>query len=257
MARIRTIKPEFPQSESMGRVSREARYCFIMLWTVADDSGRLRGNSRMLASLLFPYDDDVSGLIDGWLDELAAEGCIVKYQVDGNSYIQIANWLIHQKIDKPSQSKIPEFDESSRILANPLRRIKEGIKEGISKTTVISDKPEDDLLACPVEKLIEAYHELMPNNPRCKILNNARRSAIRQRWREAASLPAKPFGYSTTQDGVEAWRKFFAVCAESEFLTGRIPGRNGSPPFVADVDFLFSPRGFAKVLENKYHREAA
>lgn len=125
------------------------------------------------------------------------------------------------------------------------------------KTTVISDKPEDDLLACPIEKLVEAYHELLPNNPRCKILNNARRAAIRQRWREAASLPAKPFGYSTQQDGLEAWRKFFAVCAESDFLTGKVPGRNGAPPFVADVDFLFSPRGFAKVLENKYHREAA
>ena len=76
MARIRTIKPEFPQSESMGRVSREARYCFIMLWTLADDSGRLRGNSRMLASLLYPYDDDAGALISGWLDELEREGCV-------------------------------------------------------------------------------------------------------------------------------------------------------------------------------------
>ena len=28
MARIRTIKPEFPQSESMGRVGREARQSY-------------------------------------------------------------------------------------------------------------------------------------------------------------------------------------------------------------------------------------
>lgn len=119
MARIRTIKPEFPHSESMGRVSRESRLCFIMLWTIADDQGRLRGNSRMLASLLFPYDDDAKDHIDGWLSQLSAEGCIDQYEVSGTSYIQIANWGDHQKIDKPSQSKIPEFDESSRILANP------------------------------------------------------------------------------------------------------------------------------------------
>jgi len=122
MARIRTIKPEFPHSESMGRVSRDARLLFIELWTLCDDSGRARGNSRMLASLLFPYDDDAPELIDNWLDELDREGCIVRYQIDSDSYVQVCNWLNHQKIDKPSASKIPEFDESSRILSNPRER---------------------------------------------------------------------------------------------------------------------------------------
>ena len=103
MARIRTIKPEFPQSESMGRVSRDARLTFIQMWTLADDSGRLRGNSRMLASLLFPYDDDASSLIDGWLSELVKQNCIVRYLAEGSEYIQIVKWLNHQKIDKPSR----------------------------------------------------------------------------------------------------------------------------------------------------------
>lgn len=123
MARIRTIKPEFPQSESMGRVSRDARLCFIQLWTIADDAGRLRGNSRMLASLLYPYDDDAKDLMDGWLTELEVEGCIDRYQADGATYIQISAWAEHQKIDKPSQSKIPaptgEKPEIRRHLANP------------------------------------------------------------------------------------------------------------------------------------------
>jgi len=136
MARIRTIKPEFPQSESMGRVSRDARLAFVLMWTLADDAGRLRGNSRMLASLLFPYDDDAPALIEGWIAELEHEGCVVRYKVDGQTYVEIRNWLIHQKIDKPSQSKLPTFDESSRVLANPREsssldlRTKEGIKEG-------------------------------------------------------------------------------------------------------------------------------
>jgi hypothetical protein len=117
MARIRTIKPEFPQSESMGRISRDARLLFIELWTLCDDSGRTRAASRMLASLLFPYDDDAPSLIDGWLAELEREDCIVLYSIGGATYLQICNWLNHQKIDKPSGSKIPEFDESSRIFA--------------------------------------------------------------------------------------------------------------------------------------------
>lgn len=106
MARIRTIKPEFQQSESMGRVSREARLAFILLWPQCDDLGRIRGKSRMLASILFPYDEDAPDRIDGWLSELEAEGCIVRYEDGGAAYIAVCKWH-HQKIDRPSPSKFP------------------------------------------------------------------------------------------------------------------------------------------------------
>jgi hypothetical protein len=154
MARIRSIKPEFPQSESMGNVSRDARLTFLQLWTIADDEGRLRGNSRMLASLLFPYDDDAPGLIDSWLEELEREHCILRYKHAGQSYVQICNWLIHQKIDKPSKSKIPEFAnplESSREVVGG-SRIKDqgskdqrsGSKEGIEGgDQLVEQKPLD------------------------------------------------------------------------------------------------------------------
>lgn len=117
MARIRTIKPEFPQSESMGRVSRDARLLFIMMWTIADDAGRLRAASRMLASLLFPFDDDAPALIEGWLAELEDEGCIRRYVAGGTTYAEIVKWLEHQKIDRPSKSRLPAFDEGSREFA--------------------------------------------------------------------------------------------------------------------------------------------
>lgn len=117
MPRIRTIKPEFPHSESMGRISRDARLTFILLWTLADDSGRLRGNSRMLASLLLPYDEDSRIVIPACLEELEREKCIVRYKNDdGHEYVSICKWEEHQKIDKPSKSKLPE--PPSRTFAN-------------------------------------------------------------------------------------------------------------------------------------------
>lgn len=119
MARIRSIKPEFPQSETVGRLSRDARLLFIQLWTIVDDEGRARAASRMLASLLYPYDDDAPNLIEGWLAELEAAECIRRYEVDGATYLEIVKWLKHQKIDKPSKSRLPIFDESSRIVAKP------------------------------------------------------------------------------------------------------------------------------------------
>jgi hypothetical protein len=116
VARIRTIKPEFPQSETVGKLSRDARLLFIQIWTLADDSGRARAASRMLASLLYPYDDDAPKLINGWLFELEQNGCIRRYVVDGDTYLDIPNWLKHQKIDHPTKSRLPAFEES---LANP------------------------------------------------------------------------------------------------------------------------------------------
>lgn len=118
MARIRSIKPEFPQSESLGRVSREARLLFISLWTICDDEGRTRAASRLLASLLYPYDDDAPSLIDGWLTELSGIGAIRRYVVDGSTYLDIPNWLKHQKIDKPGKSRLPAFYGDSRTFEN-------------------------------------------------------------------------------------------------------------------------------------------
>jgi hypothetical protein len=116
MGRIRTIKPEFPHSETVGRLSRDARLLFIQLWTLVDDAGRTRASSRLLASRLYPFDDDVPTLLPGWLAELESGCFLYLYLADGNQYLEICNWLKHQKIDHPSASRLPGYNE---ILANP------------------------------------------------------------------------------------------------------------------------------------------
>ncbi len=118
MARIRTIKPEFPQSESVGRLTRDARLLFIQLWTLCDDSGRARAASRMLASLLYPYDALPTESIDQWLSELEREQCIERYVVDGSTYLQVVNWKSHaanRQTDPFRNCPTP------RALASPLR----------------------------------------------------------------------------------------------------------------------------------------
>lgn len=105
----------------MGRVSRDARLAFILMWPHCDDVGRLRASSRALASLLFPFDDDAPEAILGWLAELEDEGCITRYVVGKDHYLQVENFLKHQKIDHPSKSNIPAPLESSRELGDPSR----------------------------------------------------------------------------------------------------------------------------------------
>ena len=113
MARIRTIKPEFTQSESIGKLSRDARLLYVQLWTIVDDAGRARAASRMLASTLYPYDDDARDSIEGWLLELEHGNHIRRYEVDGSVFLEVVKWLDHQKIDKPSKSRLPEYNGNS------------------------------------------------------------------------------------------------------------------------------------------------
>jgi hypothetical protein len=108
MGRIRTIKPELPMSRSMGNVSRDARLCFVFLWTLVDDSGRFHADPRILAGQLYPYDADALELLPNWLAELEREGCIARYEVGGVPYLRIVNWLKHQKIDHPSKPVFPD-----------------------------------------------------------------------------------------------------------------------------------------------------
>lgn len=148
MSRIRTIKPEFPQSESMGRVSRDARLLFVNLWPICDDHGTARGNSRMLASLLFPYDDDAPQLIEGWIQELEREGCIVRYDSAGSSYVHVVNWPKHQKIDRPGKPQHP-LPGSLAIIREPSRTFDSGsgIRDQGPRTKEGGQAPATDVAA--------------------------------------------------------------------------------------------------------------
>ena len=156
-----------------------------------------------------------------------------------------------------SASSMHEAENSSAPSPSPLPSPNvENLNTSVASAPV-GPQATTQQTACPADAIVALYHEILPDNPRCKVLSDARRAAIRARWKEAAKLNCAPFGYSSRADGLVAWRRFFEVCAESDFLTGRAPGLPGKPPFVADIDFLMSPSGFAKTLENKYHREVA
>lgn len=113
------------------------------------------------------------------------------------------------------------------------------------------EKPVGKALpSCPIEEIIAAYHEALPQCPRLLVRNATRDGYIRSRWRDvfAAGKATSP------SDGLQLFREFFAHVAESKFLTGRAAGANGSPPFLADLEWLMRPTNFAKVVEGKYHR---
>lgn len=109
MARIRTIKPEAFVSESLAEVSVEAERTFFGLLTQADDHGRHRDNAAIIAGLLWPLRAEHTSVhVEDDLHQLANAGLICRYTgCDGRRYLHIVTWSEHQKIDKPSQSRLP------------------------------------------------------------------------------------------------------------------------------------------------------
>ena len=98
---------------------------------------------------------------------------------------------------------------------------------------------------CPVDKIVELYHQTLPELPKVMAVTEKRKSAIKQRW-----TLIKP---DSLEDGVEAFKDYFGVVRESEFLMGRKPATNGHKVFVATLEWLVNESNFVKVCERNYN----
>lgn len=270
MARIRTIKPEFFTSSDILELTPLSRLFYIALWCEADREGFLNWSPKTLKFRYLPGDDVEVETIGA---ELEKAGLIKIFTCDdGKELAEIPSFKTHQVINnRESESSLASRVKgaSERVQAEG-RKGKEG-KEGkgkeeeasasaisdekLSVDGLFGDQPESQL-KCPVGHIVDSYHAAMPMNPQVKVLNDARKKTIAARWREASRMTVAPFGYKTIAEGLIAWKAFFEVCNESRFLTGQAKAQPGKPPFIADIDFLMSPSGFASTLENKYHRDA-
>lgn len=108
MARIRSVKPELCESETMARLSAELERTFVRLWTHCDDEGRCKDDPRLIVAALFPLHDDVTAeVIDGHLNGLSDAGLIVRYAVGGRRFLAVRSWHEHQRPQKPRPSTLP------------------------------------------------------------------------------------------------------------------------------------------------------
>lgn len=108
MARIRTVKPGYHKHKKVRQVSRDARLLNIGLWNLCDDEGRMQELPNSIIGDIFPTDDDVTPVVlREWLQELHEAGLIIRYEVDGEHYLQSHDFNDHQVINKPRPSEIP------------------------------------------------------------------------------------------------------------------------------------------------------
>lgn len=154
MARIRTIKPDYYKSLDTADWSLLAFALGPGLLCHCDDDGRAIADPRLLASELGPIRDEVTPeSVAACLDEWAASGFLELYEVDGRPYLQVRKWEDHQRINRPTPSKLPPPEDADTpherltesAVSNP--SLLTGGKEGKGKEgnrEVGDESPPDD-----------------------------------------------------------------------------------------------------------------
>ena len=111
MARARNIKPGFFDNEILGELPALTRLLFIGLWCLADREGRLQDRPKRIKKELLGYDDVTADDVDTMLQQLNDNGFIQRYEIAGEQYIQVTNFLKHQNPHcKEQASVIPAPD---------------------------------------------------------------------------------------------------------------------------------------------------
>ena len=131
--RIRTIKPEFWRSEDIAALSIEDRLLFIGLWSYVEDNGVGRDEPQLIQCDLYPLDTftEASLRTHGGLMRLSQQGLITRYEgPDGRRYLQINSWDKHQKINRPSKPRFPQYNAENCTLTEGSLRPQCTLTEG-------------------------------------------------------------------------------------------------------------------------------
>lgn len=122
MARIRTIKPEFFTSLTVADLPLTARLTFIGLWTHVDDAGRCVDDPRLIKAAVWPLDDLTASDVELDLKALTESSLITRYTLNRKRYIAVAGWDEHQRINRPTPSKLPAPEEGDPAPPDPVTR---------------------------------------------------------------------------------------------------------------------------------------
>ena len=112
-------------------------------------------------------------------------------------------------------------------------------------------------IPCPYSRIIDLYHDVLPELPRAKLLTAARQRVIRKRWGWVlSSTKSDGTRRATDADGGLQWlRGYFEHAAKNDFLMGRSPRSAEHANWQCDIDYLMTDKGLQQVVEKT--RDAA
>lgn len=233
MARKRMIDPNIWQSEDFSKLSTLGKLVFIGLFSLADDEGRGRCNPVYLKSTLFPYEEGIrSADIDKTLSEISSNMSVIFYSYDGSSYYSLLSWNTFQKIDRPSESKIPKYDEN--IMERLFNEQSTNSRRVVVPNRIENNRKEKEEKRIRIKDI---YNEYCPNLPQVQKITDKREKAIDKFVKEFTE------------------EQFIEICIlanSTDFLIGK-----NEKGWKADFDFLMRIDKATNILEGKYNNNGS
>jgi hypothetical protein len=168
MARIRTIKPQHVNDKELSKISLQAHLFWVLSWCFSDDEGVLENDPLLLKSQIFPRRTDIRiEQVQQWIDQLIKARFVIPFTYNGEGYLLQRTFKIHQKIDRPQPSKIPE---------NIIRRVIDEYSTNVRPCIVEYSSVEDSSISLPtgepnlekdfneLEKTSENIYKFISNN---------------------------------------------------------------------------------------------
>lgn len=120
---------------------------------------------------------------------------------------------------------------------------------GDKKTSEEGAKP--GLPVCPVQKVVDLYHEVLPELPKARLLNDGRRKTIQKLWKWVLTSKKTDTTPRATnaEEALEWLKQYFTIARGNDFLMGRTVRTGEHANWQCDLDFLLTDRGMKHVIE--------
>ncbi len=229
MPRIRSVHPDLCESDTMAGLTPALERTFVRLWTHCDDEGRCEDRPRIIKAGIYPVHDDMTWqCIDAELTELHNANLLVRYEVDGKSYIAIRSWGEYQHPQRPRPSKYPAPPSAAETLPLPIaddsqdgtRHVRdasstdqglelgvgEGEGEGGGETHTSSSPASLALVPAPVSPAATARADVHVVFDAWREATGKRKAQLDSKRRRRIELALREYPLDDVVDAVKGWR---------------------------------------------------
>jgi len=263
----RILRDGILASERVAVLNWAEEVFYRRLMSVADDHGRFYAAPKLIRSACYPLlIDKVSDAdIGKWLSACLEAALVSVYPAeDGKRYLQIINF--GQQVRSKSKFPEPSVGTGLRLIATDISCEQAPANAhlvGVGVGVVISTEPNGSVSSagptgkparspsCPYERVVSLYHEVLPELPRVKVMDDERKRVMAKLWTFILTSP-KSDGQPRADDvegGMKWLRGYFDHARQNDFVMGRIARSEEHRNWKASLDYLCTSKGVKQVLE--------
>lgn len=156
---------------------------------------------------------------------------------DAHVDLQVPDWVINDHNDDPYGPSLLDLADLQ--------------DEGRPTESQATKKPYAGMPPCPVQKVVDLYHEVLPELPKIRMMTKAREAQIRARWKHICVKDK-----CTDQEQVlDIFRWMFEKVRKSPFLMGLTDKSENHRNWKCNLQWITKEENWAKIFDDFYLRE--